>query len=416
MQIVFFIVLIALVHIIRMMFDKGTQLAIFSRMERYYDYEDSLNSMEADKIPFIDIQCLLKKNHRTRFKAEVRNYMPLLVMLVFFYVMVNWFNWSVITPAFVLAVFSGLPPIMSKWRLKHQFGSKRSANSFMENIFIMYAFAVSVAIGMVGFSFLLIPFFSAFYFAILAYLLLLFAARSYEGIATFARRFHVVNFGSDASPDAVLYLRSFKDEFLNIYNPAGFEKHWLLRLLWPVSSLEDSLSEAVSPFGELLTLGVPKDIREKRSIARSAYRYYAPHDSWEELVEAAMLNVKMIVVLIGSTDSLATELAMIKKHKLESKTMLVFPPYFPLRAFSSDKSFNKLDGSADHEAWIKRMEKTKEFYEIGEIWGGFNPLYMRAASLRDGEVVYSVDTTAEYFTYTYAVAEFLMFLEKSNNQ
>jgi len=64
--------------------------------------------------------------------------------------------------------------------------------------------------------------------------------------------------------------------------------------------------------------------------SQGGIRYYVdnPEDKsvWQEQILKAMGIARMIVVLLGTTDSLAWEMNQIQEHNLSEKTVFVMPP------------------------------------------------------------------------------------------
>jgi hypothetical protein len=104
-----------------------------------------------------------------------------------------------------------------------------------------------------------------------------------------------------------------------MYAPVG---RWLALWLGKTLSFEEELTCLLWGFGPVLAVGQPG---EKLPIAGAA-RDYAPDDAWIRLIQLRSEQARLIVLMVGSTAGVLTELRLIAMQGFIGKLVLVFPP------------------------------------------------------------------------------------------
>jgi hypothetical protein len=161
----------------------------------------------------------------------------------------------------------------------------------------------------------------------LAVYTLLFAANSWERLG---RRLAVlkyrVTFADDADERTILYLRSFTDDRSSLWFP--FTDGTLRSVLWPRTSLEQTLSIMGMMEGNVVTVGDPRE----RLPLPGAYRVYYRHslgereDEWREAVAKTAKAARGVILIAGATPALAWEIEQLKQWGVLGKCLFVFPP------------------------------------------------------------------------------------------
>ncbi|WEV59381.1 hypothetical protein OZX67_02120 [Bifidobacterium sp. ESL0728] len=135
------------------------------------------------------------------------------------------------------------------------------------------------------------------------------------------------HFEMKANEHSILYLRSFKDDLINVEVPVGMaEWDWntgLRGVLWPKITFDEMVSNiASSTINDLIAVGRPGEILPR---AGAVHAYYA-NDKWKESIRLTALRSGGIILTVGKTESLQWEISQLKKLNILSKCLFLIPP------------------------------------------------------------------------------------------
>jgi hypothetical protein len=121
----------------------------------------------------------------------------------------------------------------------------------------------------------------------------------------------------------ILYLRSFEDDALRVPAVVSARRPFLELFAARGSDLfEESIAWQIAPHGPVVAVARPG--RSPRSLG--AARDQLSDEVWREGVVALMAAARAIVVILGSTDGLAWEMARLVANGRLGATVFVFPP------------------------------------------------------------------------------------------
>jgi general secretion pathway protein G len=120
---------------------------------------------------------------------------------------------------------------------------------------------------------------------------------------------------------AVLFLRSFHDDQVDLALPRRPPYRRLLALGEPAPRLDHLLIEEATPVGPVVAIGLPG-----RPAPFGAARSYFEEDEWKAAVAKLAAEAKAIVVVIDDTDGVLWELGHIRQAGLATKTLYLLPP------------------------------------------------------------------------------------------
>lgn len=135
------------------------------------------------------------------------------------------------------------------------------------------------------------------------------------------RRRERVEFGSGAAGDTVLYLRSFNDDRRRIYSLAS-AVGYTYRLNPGRNRIEEIISSLYAGNStNLVCIGRPGE----RAPSLGAGRTYWTDDSWQRAVQLTAARASATVLLAGSTQGLAWEVAQLRSMDLLGKLIVLLP-------------------------------------------------------------------------------------------
>jgi len=125
---------------------------------------------------------------------------------------------------------------------------------------------------------------------------------------------------TDARP-AIVFLRSFADDQVQLVSPKRPLYRRLLALGEPAPRLDHVLIEEATPIGPVVAIGLPG-----RPPPFGAARAYFNEDEWKSGVARLAAAAKAIVVVIDDTEGVLWELSHVRQAGLVSKTLYLLPP------------------------------------------------------------------------------------------
>jgi general secretion pathway protein G len=125
---------------------------------------------------------------------------------------------------------------------------------------------------------------------------------------------------TDARP-AVLFLRSFIDDQVQLALPKRPPYRRLLAMGEPRPRLDHILIEEATPVGPVIAIGLPG-----RPPPFGAARAYFHDDEWKSAVAELAAAATAIVIVIDDTNGVSWELGHIREAGFSSKTLYLLPP------------------------------------------------------------------------------------------
>jgi len=116
----------------------------------------------------------------------------------------------------------------------------------------------------------------------------------------------------------VLLLRSFGDDSLRLSRAA----RWSRDLRRQALTFELLIAQELTPFGPIVAIGKPGE----RLAPLGAARDYVEDGVWRDAVQARMRAAAVVVLIVGTSEGLAWELARLRDLRQLHKLILVFPP------------------------------------------------------------------------------------------
>jgi hypothetical protein len=118
---------------------------------------------------------------------------------------------------------------------------------------------------------------------------------------------------------AVLLLRSFDDDMMAVRDSKGSRSTDLHR---KGMTFERVVQDHLSPFGPFIAIGRPEEPLSPLGAARD----YVPDAVWQDEVQRRIQDAAVVVLIIGTSQGLAWELARLRDLAQLHKLILLFPP------------------------------------------------------------------------------------------
>ena len=139
------------------------------------------------------------------------------------------------------------------------------------------------------------------------------------------RRRKRIDFAVDADRDTVLYLRSFRDDRKQIYSlapPVGYT----YRLIPGRNRIEEIITSLYAGKStNVVCIGRPGERRPSLGAGRT----YWTEETWQTAVQHTAARASAIVLMAGSTQGLAWEVAQLKQMDLLVKVLILLPADTP---------------------------------------------------------------------------------------
>ena len=174
-----------------------------------------------------------------------------------------------------------------------------------------------------------------------------------------------------ADPRApVLFLRSFEDDQFNFQRPA-----WQLRLrwfdLWSFRrNVDEAMVDEVAQYGPVVALGRPGE----SAAPFGAWRHYATHADWQDVVVSTARRARAIVLVAGDSPGLRWEFDLVRREDLLERTVLLFHPD-PARAASTRRALIWL---LDDEGHVDRLLAAGTGVPVAWLHTANGPFLLRA--------------------------------------
>ncbi len=126
----------------------------------------------------------------------------------------------------------------------------------------------------------------------------------------------------------ILFLRSFSEDHSTVID----KSRWPIAIISSDPEFEEVLAKQFSTFGPFIAIGNPEDKLPPIGAARD----YVEGKGWQERVEELLKDSELIIMLIGSTDSLLWEMNKIIELEAMHKLLLVFPPSLAEKSIRKD--------------------------------------------------------------------------------
>lgn len=174
-----------------------------------------------------------------------------------------------------------------------------------------------------------------------------------------------------ADPRApVLFLRSFEDDQFDFQRPP-----WQLRLrwfdLWSFRrNVDEAMVDEVAQYGPVVALGRPGE----SAAPFGAWRHYATHADWQDVVESTARRARAIVLVAGDSPGLRWEFDLVRREDLLERTVLLFHPD-PARAASTRRALIWL---LDDEGHVDRLLAAGTGVPVAWLHTANGPFLLRA--------------------------------------
>ena len=159
----------------------------------------------------------------------------------------------------------------------------------------------------------------------------------------------------------ILLLRSFEEDFGTVEKKPYLKISRIIIDFWPQPIFEHVLIEELWRYGPPVALGRPGEKLPPLGAARE----YVVNEDWCQRITNLIEESKLILLIIGNTESVMWEINKIFEMEALNKLIIVFPPC--TGQFITDRFYV----SVKNKRGIKRSP-IADVYEIAQVWKNFS--------------------------------------------